>query len=214
MRLAGCVVAALALAAPVAARAQTSGTTLGFELGFSEAGFVGGAGGLNESRQGTLFGVFLDRHIAGPIDGEAALFFAKKGGGLSVGLQDVPIRISAQLVYLELPLLARIRLPVGRFPIRPVAFGGGSVNFNIGCEFQAEVAGEIGQVPCRDTTGAGGGVALRTIDFGAIVGGGIEYGWRSSAIRLEFREHFGLRPILADDPTKNRTWAILLGLTI
>ncbi|HET7599433.1 MAG TPA: outer membrane beta-barrel protein [Gemmatimonadales bacterium] len=205
-------VAALLLSTPAGARAQAPATTLGLELGYSQAGFVGGTGALDESRQGTLFGAFVDRRIAGPLAAEVALFFSKKGGGISGAVEGVPVRISAQLVYLEVPLLARIAVPVGRFPLRPVVFGGGSLNFNIGCEFQAEVPGQVAQIPCRDSTGTG--VEPHTVDFGAVVGGGFEYAWATSAIRLEFREHFGLRRVVPDDPLKNRAWAILFGVTI
>jgi hypothetical protein len=181
------------------------------QIGYSESGFVGGAGSVNESRAGTLFGVFVDRRISGPLRAQFELFFAKKGGGFSSAVGDVPVRISAQLVYLEVPLLARLAIPVGSRRFRPVLFGGGAASFNIGCEFQAEVPGQVVQVACNDSGGVG--VPLRGVDFGAIVGGGIEYSRRTTALRVEFREVFGLRPVLADDVLMNRTWAVLIGVT-
>jgi hypothetical protein len=207
------LLAALALAPARDARAQgvAPPVTLGLQIGYSESGFVGGADSASESRSGTLFGVFADRRLAGPLGARIELFFAKKGGGFTTAVGGVPISISAQLVYLEVPLLARLTIPVGSRRVRPVVFGGGSASFNIGCEFQAETPGQVVQVGCNDS--AGTGVPLRGVDFGAIVGGGLEYAWRTSALRVEFREVFGLRRILADDVLKNRTWALLVGVT-
>ncbi|HEX5386332.1 MAG TPA: outer membrane beta-barrel protein [Gemmatimonadales bacterium] len=207
------VLALAALGAPAAARAQTAPVALGVQLGYSRAGFTDvGGGTLNESRDGTLFGVFVDRRVAGPVGAQLELFIAKRGGGLTGTLDGVPIRISAQLVYLDFPLLARVAIPVGSRHVRPVIFGGGSASFNIGCDFQAEVPGQVVQVTCGDS--AAGGVGIRGVDFGAIVGGGLEYSWRRSALRLELRETFGLRTVTTDAQFKNRTWAMLFGFTI
>lgn len=229
---------ALALAAPVAASAQVTPpptpppspapppppaqptpaqpprvrqpVILGLQAGYSESGFVGG-GTANENRSGTLFGVFVDRRLAGPLQAQFELFFSKKGGGFTSLVGDVPVRISAQLVYLEVPVLARFAIPVGNRRFRPVLFGGGSVSFNIGCEFQAEVPGQVVQVGCNDSAGVG--IPLHEVDFALIAGGGFEYRRRGTAFRLEFREVFGQREVLADDVLKNRTWAILFGFT-
>ncbi len=201
----------LALATTGAARAQTVPVTLGMQIGYSESGFVGGGGSVNENRAGTLFGVFVDRRIAGPLGAQLELFFAKKGGGFTSAVGDVPVRIGAQLVYLEVPLLARLAIPIGSSRFRPVLFGGPAAAFNIGCEFQAEIPGQVVQVGCSDS--AGTGVPLRGVDFGAVVGGGFEYARRTTALRVEFREDFGLRRVLLDDVLKNRTWAVLIGVT-
>jgi hypothetical protein len=184
---------------------------LGLQAGYSESGFVGGDGTASENRAGTLFGVFVDRRLTGPLQAQFELFFAKKGGGFTSVVGDVPVRISAQLVYLELPVLARLAIPVGSSRFRPVLFGGGSVSFNIGCEFQAEIPGQAVQVGCNDSAGVG--IPLREVDFGLIAGGGFEYRRRGTAFRLEFRQVFGQREVLADDVLKNRTWAILFGFT-
>jgi hypothetical protein len=213
----------LALAAPLTASAQAvpaappspprvrQPVILGLQAGYSESGFVGGDGTANENRAGSLFGVFVDRRLTGPLQAQFELFLAKKGGGFTSALGDVPVRISAQLVYLELPVLARLVIPVGSSRLRPVLFGGGSVSFNIGCEFQAEVPSQVVQVGCNDSAGVG--IPLHEVDFGLIAGGGLEYRRRGTAFRLEFREVFGQREVLADDVLKNRTWAILFGFT-
>jgi hypothetical protein len=197
----------LYLAVPPAGWAQRARSEVGFQLGYSNAGFTGQTDQLSESREGTLFGLFWDRDLAGPVSGQVELLFVKKGGGLSGQVQDIPVRISVQLVYVELPVLARISVPTGR-RWRPTVFGGASLALTIGCDFQAEVPGQVVQQRCDEA----GGVALAGTDFGLIAGGGLEYQWRASAVRFEFRQEFGLKRVTTSD-VRNRAWALLLGLT-
>ncbi len=198
------------LLGPGPAVAQFSVPNMGLHLGYSQYGFVGaGATGVQESRGGSVFGIFVDRHLAGPVEAELELQFSKKGGGLSDQAQGVPVSVSVQLVYLELPLLAHIHVPIGGNHIRPFVVGGGSVGFKVGCDFQAEITGRVAQSSCDDP----GGVSVAGTDFGAIVGAGFEYSWLSSAVRLEARETFGLRNLVPGPAVKNRGWGILLGIT-
>ena len=205
LHLAGLVL--LLAAAPAAA--QREHADLGFQLGYSRARFSGDQSGLAESRNGSLFGVFLGTPLAGPLSAQAELFLAKKGGGLSTVVATVPVQLSLQLVYLEVPLLARLAVPVGG-RIHPNVFGGGSVALNIGCDIQAEIPGIIAQEACDEA----GDVVVNSVDLGAVVGAGIEYDWRDSSARLELRQTIGLREVAPGDPTKNRSWAILVGITL
>src|SRR5688500_14588689 len=94
-RMAICLLLA---AAPAAAQEEHS--DLGFQLGYSRARFSNDQSGLAESRSGSLFGVFLGAPVAGPLNAQAELFLAKKGGGLSTVLGTVPVQLSVQLVYI------------------------------------------------------------------------------------------------------------------
>ncbi len=197
----------LVAAAPLAAQDEHS--DLGFQLGYSRAKFSDDQSGLAESRSGSLFGLFVGTPVAGPLSAQAELFLVKKGGGLSTAVQSVPVRVSVQLVYIELPLLARFRIPVGG-RLHPNVFGGGSMALNIGCDIQAEVPGIIEQQACD----AAGDVEVTTFDTGAVIGAGFEYDWRDSNARLEIRQTIGLREVSPGDTAKNRTWAILFGITL
>jgi hypothetical protein len=202
--LAACL---LLTATPLAGQDEHS--DVGFQLGYSRARFSNDQSGLGESRSGSLFGVFVSRNLAGPLGAQLELFLAKKGGGLSTAVQNVPVLVSVQLVYLELPLLARFRIPVGG-RLHPNLFGGGSLALNIGCDIQAEIPGVIEQQACDEA----GDVALNTLDAGGVVGAGFEYDWRDSNARLEIRQTFGLREVSPGDTAKNRVWAILFGITL
>ena len=199
----------LLLLAAAPAAAQHEHADLGFQLGYSRARFSGDQPGLPESRNGSLFGVFYGRPVAGPLSLQGEIFLAKKGGGLSTVVATFPVQLSIQLVYIEMPLLARFAIPLrGRF--HPNVFGGGSVGLNIGCDIQGEVPGVIDQQACDEAAN----VNVNSLDLGAVVGAGVEYDWRDSSARLEFRQSLGLREVLPGDVAKNRIWAILFGITL
>ncbi len=202
--LAACL---LLVAAPLAAQGEHA--DIGFQLGYSRAKFTNDQSGLAESRSGSLFGVFVGTPVAGPLTAQAELFLAKKGGGLSAVVVNVPVQVSIQLVYLELPLLARFVIPLGG-RLHPNVFGGGSVALNIGCDIQAEIPGLVAQQACDEA----GTLEVNTLDLGAVVGAGFEYDWRKSSARLEVRQTFGLREVAPGDTARNRAWAILFGITL
>lgn len=197
----------LFVAAPAAA--QNEHSDLGFQLGYSRARFSADQSGLGESRSGSLFGVFVGTSVAGPLSAQAEIFLAKKGGGLSTVVENTPVEVSVQLVYIEVPLLARLAIPLGG-RLHPNVFGGGSLALNIGCDIQAEVPGLLAQQACADA----GDLAVNNLDVGAVIGAGFEYDWRNSNLRLEIRQTLGLRQVSPDDTAKNRAWAILFGITL
>jgi hypothetical protein len=186
--------------------AQERGTQIGLELGYSSAQFRP-AGTLNESREGSLVAGFVSRRIAGPLSGQIELMFSRKGGGLSAAGTGGTVLSSVQLVYVEVPLLARVAVPLGR--LRPVLIGGGSLAISVGCELQVEGADNLEQAPCD----GGSSVSLAGSDFNAIFGGGLEYPLHSATLRLELRRVIGLRNLSAGEDLKNRVWAVLLGIT-
>jgi hypothetical protein len=196
----------LFVAGPAAAQHEHS--DLGFQLGYSRARFSADQSGLPESRSGSLFGVFVGTTVAGPLNAQAELFLARKGGGLSTVVDNVPIELSVQLVYIEMPLLARFVIPLGgRF--HPNVFGGGSIALNIGCDIQAEIPGLLAQQACDEAA-----ISVNTFDLGAVIGAGVEYDWRDSNARIEIRQTIGLREISPGDTAKNRVWALLFGITL
>lgn len=187
--------------------AQGSRRALGFELGYSRASFV--PGGLSGVREGSLIGGFIGQRISGPVSAQIELLVSTKGGALAVDTPSGPTRAAVQLVYIELPLLARVALPLGR-RLHPVVLGGGSYALSVGCEFQLDVPGAFGQLRCDQ---AGTGLELVQSDLSAILGGGLEYLWHRSTVRLELRRFIGLRNVVEGGEGKNRAWVALFGIT-
>jgi outer membrane protein with beta-barrel domain len=201
------LLAALLAAVSSEVRAQEPGTRLGFELGYSQARFVS-SGTSGDSRDGSLIAGFLERRIAGPLSGQAELMFSRRGGALSAAGPGGGVAGTAQLIYVEIPVLARLTLPVGR--LRPVLLGGGSFAVSVGCELQVAGPDNLEQQPCD---GPAATVPLTGSDLSAVFGGGIDYGWKGSHLRLEVRRTIGLRDVAAGQDIRNRVWAVLLGIT-
>ncbi len=196
----------LGAAAPSVLPAQAGNTGLGFEIGYSRASFA--PRGITGAREGSLIGGFVSQRLSGPLSAQIELLFTTKGGSLPASTPAGPARATVQLVYVELPLLARVALPLGR--VRPVLLGGGSYALSVGCEFELQVAGAFGQARCDQP---GTGLELAGADLSAILGGGVEYAWRSSALRLELRRFIGLRDVVEGTEGKNRVWVVLFGIT-
>jgi hypothetical protein len=194
-------------AVPCGLHAQGNRRALGFELGYSRATFA--PSGLSDAREGGLIGGFIGQRIRGPVSAQIELLLTTKGGALAVDTPSGPARAAVQLVYIELPLLARVAVPLGS-RLHPVVLGGGSYALSVGCEFQVDVPGAFGQVRCDQ---AGTGLELVQSDMSAILGGGLEYLWRGSTVRLELRRFIGLRNVVEGGEGKNRAWVVLFGIT-
>jgi hypothetical protein len=194
-------------AVPCGLQAQSSRRALGFELGYSRASFA--PGGLSGAREGSLIGGFIGQQIGGPVSAQIELLLTTKGGALPVDTPAGPASAAVQLVYIEVPVLARIAVPLaGR--LHPVLLGGGSYALSVGCEFQVDVPATLGQVRCDQP---GTGLELVQSDLSAILGGGVEYRWRSSTVRLELRRFIGVRNVVEGGEGKNRVWVALVGIT-
>jgi hypothetical protein len=201
------VLAGLVGVLPGALRAQGRDTQIGFELGYSHARFSP-VGVSSATQEGSIIAGFLSRRIAGPLSGQIELMLSRRGGGLSAPDASGTFLGTAQLVYIEVPVLARITVPVGR--LRPVLLGGGSFAVSVGCELQVAGADNVEQERCDGDSAT---VALAGSDFNAVFGGGLEYTTRSATLRLELRRIVGLRNLAPGQDLKNRVWAVLAGIT-
>jgi hypothetical protein len=181
-------------------------TILGFELGFSRASFSPALG--TEDREGGMIGGFIAERFGTLFALQGELLFTKKGGSVPVETQLGLVDVGVQLIYVEAPLLARVTLPVGTH-LRPVVFGGGSFALSVGCEFQFEIQGALNQARCDQP---GTGLELSSTDWSGIFGGGVEYGWHRSAVRLELRRLIGLKNLVEGVEQKNRAWVVLFGI--
>jgi len=157
------IVGLLLGAAPSGLRAQGSRPGLGFELGYSRASFA--PGGL------TGPGRKSDRRLHQPANQRTAQRPDRapvydQSGALTAGTPVGPAPAAVQTVYVEIPLLARVVLPLGR-RVSPVLLGGGSYALSVGCEFQADVPGAFAQTRCDQP---GTGLQLVKSDMSAIVG--------------------------------------------
>jgi hypothetical protein len=181
---------------------------VGAEVGYSRSDLRGPDATRIQSRQGALTGLFLHVPLAGPLSARTEILFALKGGRVQADAEGGgTVELDIGLAYIELPVLARVGVPRGRF--RPVIFGGPAPAFQIGCDLQVIDPNTPIRARCDET----GLPPFRQFDVGLVVGGGLEMRWPQSALALEARYTSGLRSVLNDVDVRNRSFGGVLGLT-
>jgi hypothetical protein len=106
-------------------------------------------------------------------------------------------------------MLAKVVLSRKRF--RPLLFAGPAPSLQIGCNVQVIVGDHSDRTTCN---GPDQSSLFRSLDVGAVVGGGLEIRWpgSGSALAVEARYTAGLRSVLDDADVKNRALGILVAL--
>jgi hypothetical protein len=115
--------------------------------------------------------------------------------------------VDIELAYLELPVLARLTLPRGRF--RPTVFGGPAAGVQIGCDFGITLPTDSLRVTC----GQEGLTGVRKWDFGWVAVAAAEMHLPRTTLALQGRYSSGFRSVLETVDLKNRGIAVLFGLT-
>jgi hypothetical protein len=191
------------------ARAQER-AAVGAQVGYSRADMTGEAAELVESRQGAITGVYLHLPVNPVVSVQPELLFSLKGGrtvALIAGTSTLA-DIDIELAYLELPVLARLTLPGGRF--RPAIFGGPSAGIQIGCDVLIIVPDSTTRLTCGQDDVS----QVREWDFGWIAGAAVEMHLPRTTLALQGRYSAGFRSILEGNvDLKNRGMAVLFGLT-
>lgn len=119
-----------------------------------------------------------------------------------------------RLAYIEIPVLAK--LTFGGTRVRPSIFAGPAVAIAASCEVEfVEVADPV---ECIDPPEEGVDVLdVKSTDFGAVLGAGLEYGLGTTAILVDGRLGLGLTSIADsegfDFDVKNRVFSLLIGVS-
>jgi hypothetical protein len=209
----GIALCLLAVARNAGAQEERAG--VGAQVGYSRAGLTGRNADLEGSRQGAITGVYLHLPMNRMVSVRPELNFSLRGGRTLARIVDSETiaLIDIELAYLELPVLARLTLPRGRF--RPAVFGGPSVGVQIGCDFLIIVPTDSLRATCgqKDPTGADEVTGVREWDVGWVAGAAIEMHLPRTTLALQGRYSSGFRSVLETVDLKNRGMALLFGLT-
>lgn len=201
---------AVCLLGGVRAAGAQEGAAVGAQVGYSRADLTGENSDLVESRQGAVTGVYLHLPVNSVISVRPEVLFSLKGGRILTRVAGSPgvSLIDIELAYLELPVLARLTLPRGRY--RPVVFGGPSVGLQIGCDFGVTSPDTTANATCGQTDVSG----IREWDLGWIAGAAVEMHLPRTTLALEGRYSAGFRSVI-EGPVdlRNRGMALLFGLT-
>jgi Outer membrane protein beta-barrel domain len=203
------LVIALWLVAGVRAAAQGH-AAFGAQAGYSRADLSGGADQV-ERRQGAITGVYLHLPVNSLMSLRPELIFSVKGGRTLVRIRGGDIAdLDIELAYLEMPVLARLVLPTGRF--RPAIFGGPTLGLQIGCDFLFVVPDTTRRFTCGAEDNP---FPVRDLDYGLIGGAAVEMQLPRTTLSLQGRYSAGFRSVLNDEDVdlRNRTVALLFALT-
>ena len=185
-------------------------SAVGAQVGYSRADLTGENSDLVESRQGAVTGVYLHLPLNPVVSVRPEVLFSLKGGRILARVEGTSTiaLVDIELAYLELPVLARLTLPRGRF--RPVVFGGPSAGLQIGCDFLINTPTDSTHRTC----GQDEATQVREWDLGWIAGAAIEMHLQRTTLALQGRYSAGFRSVLDGSvDLRNRGMAVLFGLT-
>jgi hypothetical protein len=204
MSLAG---AALLLGAPAPAAAQDN--TLGVKVGVNVASLSFDEEDFqlqSNSRTGLLAGVFVAREIRDAFGLQIEGLVTQKGGRLE---DDVfGDEFDVKLTYIEFPVLARYRVPIGVGDTAVHVYGGPAFGVKVGDKQRFRFEGEDDWEDLDDDTDQ----ELKGADVGLAIGAAVEF----NMFLVDLRYTHGLVNINddvdADDlPVKNRAFTIAVG---
>jgi len=136
-------------------------------------------------KTGAVGGVFMSWPIGDIFVIQPEALFAMKGAKEKVTILDVPVDLTVKLTYFEIPVLARLNIPVSG-AVCPNVYAGPAIGFKISAKGTAEANGRSGE---EDIKG------IKSTDFGIVVGGGVEYKLTSGRLLFDVRYEAGLTSI-------------------
>ncbi len=169
--------------------AEAQSPALGVRAGASLARLAGGgAERLDGVRAGAAIGVLASVDVAGPLALQTELTWVRKGGkGTLQGFEE-PIAFDLEIDYLQLPLLAAVRLPM-LGPLRPVLLAGPAVSFELACRERTATGTLAVTLGCEPSAPSG---LRRTVDWSWIAGGRLLGAAGGRAFFVDVRADLGL----------------------
>ena len=160
---------------------------------------------------GATLGVALHRAFVIQFE---ALYMQK---GAKAGDEDETERLWVN--YLELPLFARVRVPLGSSPVHPTFYVGPTFAFEVSCTLGLETGGQDFETPCGEPGPVSELDPIETVavDFGVAFGGGLEIVLGRANLSIEGRYTNGFTNVIIDENTttlKNRVVSVLVGLAV
>ena len=159
-----------------------------------------------KSKLGFCFGGFITYNINEMFAIQPEILFTMKGAKIKEEYYGDTYKISINLTYLEIPVLAKLTIPT-QGNIKPNIFAGPSLAIKLSSKAKAEYAGESEEEDIED---------LKGIDFGLIIGIGIDFSLDSLAkekLSVDLRYTLGLTTISKeeDEDIKNSVISIMVG---
>ncbi|NPV83156.1 MAG: PorT family protein [Candidatus Aminicenantes bacterium] len=163
-----------------------------------------------ETKTGLAGGVFLEIGLPGPISIQPEVLYVQKGAKITVTEGEVTGTFSANIDYIEIPLLLKFNLVSGGLTI-PSVYAGPYFGFNTKAEFVTKVEGypEIKEDIKDD---------IKNTEFGVTFGLGLTQKLGVIKVTLDARYDLGISNIIEEtvvEPSsiKTRTWLFMAGIS-
>lgn len=192
---------------PGALRAQGR-SAIGVELGYTRASFGGRNSAGVTLHEGAVAGGYFQANLTPWLSVRPGIQIASKGGATTLADSAGPVRLDLDLVYLDLPVLLRSRIPaIGR--TRVILTGGAVPSLRIGCNLESSRGGVT---LSRSECGQAGLGIFRTWDVELLAGLGFGIPIESSELAVEARFTRGFRSVTDIRDIKNRALTFLISV--
>lgn len=160
---------------------------------------------------GLLAGGFLGVQVNEVFSVEPQVLYSQKGTKVKGTGSNSSLEGTVRISYIEVPVLGKFWFPVSNSQVTPFVFAGPVVAFNVGCTLKGEILSVTGSEDCDKTSV----VKVKSTDFSATGGGGIEFRAGNQLVRVDARYTHGFTDINDSGDNreiKNRAFAATVGL--
>ncbi len=177
---------------------------VGLKAVLALAVMYGGSSSDWDGRTGGTFGVFLRWLVSESFTIQPEIIYTMKGVEYSEDYQGSSLKITLEMNYLEIPILAKYALPV-EWAVKPHIFAGPYLGIKIGDDLKASYKGQSTSIPESVAD-------LKDYEFGFALGVGFDYFLGTSGlINLDIRYGPALTGAFGGGDEKNSVWAVTVG---
>ncbi len=166
--------------------------TFGAKAGLNIANIGGDDAGDFESRTGFSIGGFLAYPLANMFYIQPEVLYTMKGAAQKQTFGGTTYTGTVKLDYLEIPVLAKLVIPMKNSGLTPMLYAGPALGFKLSSKLHLEGGGLDSE---EDYEG------IKGTDFGFVIGGGVGIPVGASTFGIEIRYDLGLSSI--DDSEDN-----------
>jgi hypothetical protein len=178
----------------------------GIAAGINSSTFSGSDTEDASRRTGFIGGIFLVAPLAPGFAIQPELLYSMKGAKFDDPTEGVTGTF--KMDYVEVPLLVRFDL-VSSGGVKPFLYAGPAISFKAGCKVDAEGQGQSVSLDCDEF---GSDTKFKTVDYGAVIGGGLAFDMAGKMFTIGARYNHGLGKIAEDSETKHRVISVLATL--
>jgi hypothetical protein len=131
-------------------------------------------------------GAFLSFDISKYFALQPEIYYVMRGTRASEIFDITEVKATLKTDYIDIPLLVKFKIP-SKSSIKPILFAGPYIGFRLNAQSVIEVAGQKTEIDYKEQ--------IKNQHMGLIVGGGIEFNFKSMKLILEGRYSFGVTSI-------------------